>query len=299
MSAATAETHGRVFISYRRDDTAYPASWLYERLVSHLGRDNIFKDVDSIEPGDDFVEVINTAAGSCDVLLAMIGDRWLTITDQIGQRRLDNRSDFVRLEIEAALTRNVRVIPVLVGGARMPHADELPASMAKLARRHALELSPVHFTAETARLLKILDKTLQEAHTQAPSPSRQTSESAQVSAPVAAASRLPSGRGTGQDNAEGQLQDGAATPAASSVTSLALDTPAPWPHPVPIGLRRRLHKVSLASCVVLLIGAWIGINNAQPRSALSATMGLIIGLSAVGALLSLGILIGTRHRGRD
>ena len=127
-------TSGRIFISYRREETAYPAGWLYDRLAGHFGG-QVFKDVDSIELGDDFVEVITRAVGSCDVLLALIGDEWLTITDEHGRRRLDNPDDFVRLEIEAALSRRVRVIPVLVGEARMPHADELPDSLAALVRR--------------------------------------------------------------------------------------------------------------------------------------------------------------------
>jgi TIR domain len=108
-------------MSYRREDAAYPAGWLFDLLASHFGEDKLFKDVDSIHPGDDFVEVITAAVGSCDVLLVLIGSQWLTITDQNGQRRLDN-PDFVRLEIETALTRDVRVIPILVGEAKMPRA---------------------------------------------------------------------------------------------------------------------------------------------------------------------------------
>ncbi len=154
-------TSGRIFISYRREETAYPAGWLYDRLAGHFGG-QVFKDVDSIELGDDFVEVITRAVGSCDVLLALIGDEWLTITDEHGRRRLDNPDDFVRLEIEAALSRRVRVIPVLVGEARMPHADELPDSLAALVRRQALELSPARFDFDTSRLLKVLDRTLGE-----------------------------------------------------------------------------------------------------------------------------------------
>ena len=130
--------------------------------ADHYGRDQIFKDVDDIELGDDFVEVITGAVGSCDVLLALIGDQWLTITDAHGRRRLDDPDDFVRLEIEAALARKVRVIPVLVGGAAMPSADELPDSMARLARRQALELSPDRFEFETSRLLSALDEVLDE-----------------------------------------------------------------------------------------------------------------------------------------
>src|SRR6516162_4523447 len=167
MTASTDDVPGRIFMSYRRQDTAYPASWLYDRLASHFGRDQVFKDVDSIELGDDFIDVITTAVGSCDVLLALIGDRWLTTTDSDGQRRLDDPHDFVRLEIEAALARNVRIIPILVEGALMPRANELPASLAKLARRQALELSPNRFDVDTRRLLRVLDRTIAEGQEQA------------------------------------------------------------------------------------------------------------------------------------
>jgi hypothetical protein len=142
--------------------TAYPAGWLYDRLADHYGGGQVFKDVDSIELGDDFVEVITRAVGACDVLLALIGEDWLTITDAQGRRRLDDPHDFVRLEIEAALARNVLVIPILVGGARMPSVEELPDSLARLAHRQALELSPARFDFDTGRLLKVLDKTLAE-----------------------------------------------------------------------------------------------------------------------------------------
>jgi hypothetical protein len=111
--------------------------------------------------------VITTAVESCDVLLALIGDRWLTITGPDGRRRLDNPDDYVRLEIEAALARNVRVIPILVDGAQMPRADELPPSLGKLRRRQALELSPNRFDEDTGRLLRVLDRTVAEAQEQA------------------------------------------------------------------------------------------------------------------------------------
>jgi hypothetical protein len=156
---------GRIFISYRRDETAYPAGWLFDRLAQHFGAGQVFKDVDSIELGDDFVQVITKAVGSCDVLLALIGNQWLTITDAQERRRLDDPDDFVRVEIEAALSRNVRIIPILVDGARMPHADELPAGLAGLTRRQALELSPSRFEYDTSRLLKVLDMTLAEVQT--------------------------------------------------------------------------------------------------------------------------------------
>ena len=125
-----------------------------------FGSDYVFKDVDSIDPGDDFLRVIEDAVGSCQVLLALIGDRWLDVTDGTGHRRLDDPSDFVRLEIEAALRRDVRVIPILVGRAPLPSSEQLPDSLRALIRRHAVELSPNRFEPDVARLVRIIDKTL-------------------------------------------------------------------------------------------------------------------------------------------
>jgi hypothetical protein len=179
MNRPAGPAQGRIFMSYRREDTAYPAGWLFDRLTGHFDRGQIFKDIDSIELGDDFVQMITSAVTSCDVLLALIGNEWLTIRDQNGRRRLDNPEDFVRLEIEVALTRNVRVIPILVEGAQMPHSGDLPASIANLVRRQALELSPSRFDSDTQRLLRVLDRTIAEAQEQArrsaaiPAPPRQ------------------------------------------------------------------------------------------------------------------------------
>jgi hypothetical protein len=152
---------GRVFISYRRQETAWPARQLYDVLVAELGADRIFKDVDDIEPGDDFVEHIQSAVGSCEVLLVLIGPQWLTATDAKGVRRLDDPEDFVRLEVETALNRDdVRVIPILVDNAKMPTPQELPAGLAGLARRQAVEINPVSF--DTRRLLRVLNHTLND-----------------------------------------------------------------------------------------------------------------------------------------
>jgi hypothetical protein len=106
--------------------------------------------------------VITSAVRFCDVLLALIGPQWLTISDEHGRRRLDDPDDLVRLEIEAALVHNIRVIPVLVDGARMPRADELPPSLARLARRQAVELSASQLELDTNRLLELLDRTLDD-----------------------------------------------------------------------------------------------------------------------------------------
>jgi len=178
MAKSDPAAAGRIFVSYRREETAYPAGWLFDRLSEYFSGGQIFKDVDSIELGDDFIEMINTAVGSCDVLLALIGDQWLTITDEDGRRRLDDPDDFVRLEIEAALARKVRVIPILIDGARMPHADELPPSLAKLVRRQALDLSPSRFDFDTSRLIKVLEETLAEVQTRSSTEESQVVEGA-------------------------------------------------------------------------------------------------------------------------
>jgi hypothetical protein len=153
---------GRIFISYRRAESGYPTGWLYERLANHFGREDIVRDIDSIEPGDDFAEVIGRAVASCDVMLVVIGTRWISITDDNGRRRLDDSEDFVRREIEAALQRDIRVIPILIDGATMPRMEQLPPSLVKLSRRQAVVLSPDKFQYDTDRLLPVLDKAVSE-----------------------------------------------------------------------------------------------------------------------------------------
>ena len=149
----------RIFISYRRKDAAH-AGRLSDRLTERFGRGQIFQDIDSIEPGADFAEEIADAVASCQVLLALIGDGWLKVKDPAGRRRLDDPKDFVRLEIQAALIGGIRVIPILIDGAKMPRADQLPSSLAGLARYQALELSPSRdrFDFDVGQLLKALDK---------------------------------------------------------------------------------------------------------------------------------------------
>ena len=161
---------GRVFISYRRQETAWPARQLYDLLIAELGANRVFKDVDNIEPGDDFVERIQWAVGSCQVLLALIGPQWLTVKDATGARRIDDPTDFVRLEVETALKRDdVRVIPILVDNAKMPAPQELPTGLAALTRRQAVEINPVNF--DTRRLLRVLNDTLNDVRREAAKPS--------------------------------------------------------------------------------------------------------------------------------
>ena len=147
---------GGVFICYRREDTAGFAGRIYDRLKSSLGRESVFIDVDNIPAGRDFVEVLSERVGRCDALVALIGRNWLISADKDNQRRLDDPNDFVRIEIEAALERNVPVIPVLVDGATMPQANDLPDTLKKLARRQGIEISHNRFDSDAERLTEAL-----------------------------------------------------------------------------------------------------------------------------------------------
>ena len=114
-----------IFISYRREDSAGGTGRLSEHLKERFGADSIFMDIDTIEPGVDFTEALKKAVNSCDVLLAIIGPKWATATNASGTRRLEDPADWVRTEIATVLTRKIRVIPVLVGGAS-PQSSSFP-----------------------------------------------------------------------------------------------------------------------------------------------------------------------------
>ena len=113
----------RVFVSYRRQDTRHVAGRLADRLVEHF---DVFMDMDTIEPGTDFTDVIRQAVENCDIFLSVIGASWTTVRSEQGQRRLDDSADWVVAETGVALQRGVPVIPVLVDGAEMPSRAELP-----------------------------------------------------------------------------------------------------------------------------------------------------------------------------
>ncbi len=147
-----------IFINYRREDTEGYAITLQDRLAKHFGEKQLFMDVDNIEPGLDFMETIEKSLSSCEVVLVLIGARWLDATDEQGNRRLDNPHDPLRIEIETALNSNARVIPVLLHGTAMPGSDSLPASLAPLTRRHAIEISSSRRDYDLERLLNTLEK---------------------------------------------------------------------------------------------------------------------------------------------
>ncbi len=145
-----------VFISYRREDSGGYAGRLFDILSARFGIENTFMDLAGIRGGEDFVRVIEEKIGSCDVLLAVIGERWLTIASGDGTRRLEAAGDFVRLEIGKALERNVPVIPVLVGNATMPHQKDVPDDLRALALHQAMDVRDAHFREDADRLIKAI-----------------------------------------------------------------------------------------------------------------------------------------------
>jgi hypothetical protein len=147
---------GGVFICYRREETAFAARAIHDRVVQRLERENVFLDVDNIDLGVDWFNVLTDRVGACDALVAVIGRNWVSSADKDGLRRLDDPDDFVRIEIEAALKRDVRVIPILVDGASMPKASELPESLKGLARRQGTEISHTSFESDVEKLTRAL-----------------------------------------------------------------------------------------------------------------------------------------------
>ena len=147
-----------VFVSYRRVDSSGSAGRLFDRLKGHFGRDAVFMDIEGgIERGDDFAAVIDRALESVNALLVVIGPQWLACTNADGTRRLDSPDDWVRNEIETGLRRGIPVLPILVDGASIPTARDLPPSLAAFARRQASEISNSRWTYDVGEIIKRLD----------------------------------------------------------------------------------------------------------------------------------------------
>lgn len=144
----------RVFVSYRREDSSGHAGRLQEHLGVELGKKSVFVDVGSIDPGINFEEAIEKAIVGSKVVIAVIGTDWLNAQDEQGRRRLDNPDDYVRLELERAFQRNVKVIPVLVRGATMPRAEDLPESLRKLSAIQSLEIRDTRWEADLETVLR-------------------------------------------------------------------------------------------------------------------------------------------------
>jgi TIR domain len=175
-----------VFISYRREDSAGHTGRLFDRLRARLGHDRVFMDITGIEAGVDFVDTIERAIGSCDVLLAVIGPEWLSCSDVRGRPRLDDPNDLIRIEIAAALTRKVRVIPVLIAGASMPSAQSLPEDLKPLARRQAAELRDTRWDADTNDLVAVLERLLPSSSSVQSAPTSSSPRPEVVPRPAAA-----------------------------------------------------------------------------------------------------------------
>jgi hypothetical protein len=146
----------QVFINYRREDSGGWTGRIYDALTRHSSLWKIFRDIDAIGPGADFGSVIDRTLGSCDVVIAVIGPRWLDATDERG-RRLEQRDDYVRRELLQALDRELPLFPTLVEGAKMPQPDNLPRELAGLARWQAHELSDGRWEYDIERLIRALD----------------------------------------------------------------------------------------------------------------------------------------------
>lgn len=247
---------GGIFISYRRQETAWPARQLYEVLVARFGAASVFKDVDDIEPGEDFVEKITEAVASCDVLLALIGPQWLTMTDAEGHRRLDDPEDFVRLELSAALHRGVRVVPILVDGATMPKASELPDELMPIIRRQAFEINAVGFN--TDRLLATIAAIVER-------PLTPNVATASASEPARSAEPVATRAGTEEPS-----------PRPTPSPTRTEEPSQPLPPTKPPSKRTPLLIATGAVVVALAVGLviwrpWLGASRATPQSSVSET----------------------------
>jgi len=165
---------GGIFISYRRGDSAPYARLLRDDLGDRFGSDLIFRDIDNIRPGAKFAEVIDQAIEGCSAFIALIGDEWLTVSDDAGARRLDNPDDYVRLEITSALERNVLIVPVLIESAEMPDADALPPPLRPLVMRQAVVLTDAGWKHQVQQLIDALGSVVVTPVAAAPPPPAQT-----------------------------------------------------------------------------------------------------------------------------
>ena len=147
-----------IFLCYRREDAAAHAGRLHDALARSFGPNSLFMDIDGIEPGEDFDEALKNTLNRADVVLVVIGPQWCEVRDEAGLRRIDDVDDYVRLEVATALARGVRLIPVLVGNARMPKSDTLPDDLKRLTRRQSIEITETRWAYDSERLAEAIRK---------------------------------------------------------------------------------------------------------------------------------------------
>lgn len=236
----------RIFVSYRRADTQQAAGRLADDLGQHFGAEKVFRDVENIGLGLDFSDALNHELESCGVMLALIGSRWLSVTDEAGQRRLDNPDDWIRQEIATALRRNIRVVPVLIDGAALPPADALPEELRPLVRRQGLDLADARWRGDLSRLIQTLERLPGFEPLAAAAPGRAAAAPSVPEAPkgrnklvwwgggaVAALVLLIAGLNGGGSNEASTAGEGTSAPAATRDTTA---TPAPGVAPTAAAL---------------------------------------------------------------
>ena len=149
-----------IYLSYRRRESTAYAGRLFDHLSRHFGPDSLFMDIDDIARGQDFALAIESALNACEGVLVLIGKSWTSCTGQGGRRRLEDPQDWVRLEVAAALRRDILVVPVLVGGARIPDPAGLPEELRALCGRNACELSDLRWAFDVRELVKDLEQVI-------------------------------------------------------------------------------------------------------------------------------------------
>lgn len=266
----------RVFISYRREDSAETCGRIYDRLEGSLGRHNVFKDVDNIPPGVDFRSYLQDALRMCDVALIVIGPRWLASETATGERRLFVPSDFVRLEIEVALQLNKPVIPVLVNNAQPPAETDLPPSIARLAYLNAVNVRPdPDFRRDMDHVIGSLSGYGQPAPQYVTPGAPQAQLRPQMyhsSQPAAPAGYYPQGYAL-------------AAPAAPKLSPTAQ-----------LGVRVLIGAFGIAAAVVFAAALVIQTETGHTSTfTLNTLPAISIGLDVIGSLIAIGVVVAVRR----
>lgn len=274
----------KVFICYRREETAAHAGRLYDAMVARFGERNVFMDVD-IAPGVDFVERITEVVSGCLVLILVMGPSWATVEDEEGNPRIADPDDFVRLEVETALRRpDVTPIPVLVAGARMPKREELPQELRPIARRNALELSDARWAYDVGRLNTRLDELLGETGTADAAVRKAAMKEAAVKEVDAERGAAPRpGVEVGSSGArlvlEGMLLAGVTAFVARGAGGL-IDAPDGTAGTIAEVVLRRAETWALVGAA---LAAWLALRTGRPNVLRPGMLGLFVGAIA-GAL---------------